>query len=241
MTGTIVNTIAVIAGGLIGLLFKKGIKEHIQKSINQALGLAVIVLGINGVISSMITVSGGVLSSDGTLLLIISLVLGVIAGELLRLDDRLNSFGDKLGHKLNIGNFSEGFITASLIFCVGAMTIVGSLNDGLKGDSSILFIKSALDFIASIVLSATLGVGVLFSGVCVLFYQGALSLLAGFIGPYISSALLNQICMVGYVTVACVGINFLGMAKIKTANFLPGLVVPVLWNMILWIWNTIVK
>ena len=240
MTGTIVNTFAVIIGGLIGLVFKKGIKENIQKSVNQALGLAVIVLGLNGVITSMLTVSQGTLSSDGTLLLIVSLVLGVIAGEMMRIDDRLNSLGDKIGHKMNIGNFSEGFITASLIFCVGAMTIVGALNDGLKGDSSILFVKSALDFIASIVLSATIGVGVIFSALCVLVYQGAISLLAGCIGPYLSGEVLNQICMVGYVSVMCIGINFLGMAKIKTANFLPAMLVPVVWNIMLWVWNLIV-
>lgn len=239
--GTIVNTGAVLAGSLIGLLFKKGIKENLERSVQQALGLATLILGINGVISSMFTVSGGTLSCDGTLLLIVSLTVGVVFGELFRIDDRLNSLGDKIGTKFKVSNFSVGFINATLIFCVGAMTIVGAINDGMLGDPSILYVKSMLDFIAAIVLSATMGVGVVFSALGVLAYQGILTVLAGFIGPNISSALLNQICMVGYVLVMCIGINFLQMAKIKTANFLPALLIPVAWAGMQYIWNCLVR
>ena len=226
MNGTIVNAAAIAAGSLIGLILKKGISKRFEDSVNKALGLSVLLLGLNGVISSMFTAENGILSSSGTLLLIISLVVGVLAGEALKIEDRLNGLGDFLGAKLKQSDFSLGFVNASLIFCVGAMAIIGSVNDGLKGDSSVLYIKSLLDFTSAIILSATMGIGVIFSAVSVLLYQGLLTLSAGFIGPLLSDMLLNQICMVGYVLVMCIGINFLGLTKIKTANFLPALLIP---------------
>ena len=219
MTGTLVNAAAIAAGGCVGLLLKKGVKGSHQDSINKALGVAVLVLGLNGVISSMFTVNAdGTLASSGELLLIISLVLGTLAGEALRIDDRLN------------GLFAQSFVNGALIYCVGAMAIIGALNDGLRGDASVLYIKSLLDGISSVVLGATLGPGVIFAALPVLVYQGAISLLAGALEPFLAGELLGQICGVGYCLVLCIGINFLGMTKIKTANMLPALLVPVLWS-----------
>lgn len=189
MTGTLVNAAAIAAGGCVGLLLKKGVKGSHQDSINKALGVAVLVLGLNGVISSMFTVNAdGTLASSGELLLIISLVPGTLAGEALRIDD------------------------------------------GLRGDASVLYIKSLLDGISSVVLGATLGPGVIFAALPVLVYQGSISLLAGALEPFLAGELLGQICGVGYCLVLCIGINFLGMTKIKTANMLPALLVPVLWS-----------
>ena len=234
MTGTIVNTVAVIAGGLIGLLCRRGLNEKIQQAMTYMLGIATCVIGANGLISTMITAgSDGRLSSSGELLLLVSLAVGTVLGELLRLDDRLSRLGDRIEARLGASNFSKGFISASLLFCVGAMTIIGALNDGLTGDSGVLLIKSALDFIAAIVLASTLGAGVPFAAVTVLVYQGALSLCAGFLAPVLAGELLQEICMVGYAVVLCIGINFFGGVKIKTANLLPSLLVPVVYNLLM--------
>ena len=234
MTGTIVNTVAVIAGGLIGLLANRGLNAKIQQAVTYVLGISTCVIGANGLISTMITVDpSGKLSSSGELLLLVSLAVGTVLGELLRIDDRLSHLGDRIEAKLGASNFSKGFISASLLFCVGAMTIIGALNDGLTGDSSVLFIKSALDFIAAIVLASTLGMGVPFAAGTVLVYQGLLSLCAGVLAPVLVGELLNEICMVGYAVVLCIGINFFGGVKIKTANLLPALLVPVVYNLLL--------
>ena len=180
MTGTLVNAAAIAAGGCVGLLLKKGVKGSHQDSINKALGVAVLVLGLNGVISSMFTVNAdGTLASSGELLLIISLVLGTLAGEALRIDDRLNGLSGLVERRLHLSGFAQSFVNGALIYCVGAMAIIGALNDGLRGDASVLYIKSLLDGISSVVLGATLGPGVIFAALPVLVYQGAISLLPG--------------------------------------------------------------
>ena len=233
MTGTIVNAAAIIAGSAAGLLARKGIPAHLEDSVHKATGLAVIVIGLNGVITNMISVGeGGTLSSSGELLLVFSLVLGVVCGELLRIDDHLNGLAGMVETKFHLTGFAASFVSGTLIYCVGAMAIIGSLNDGLKGDPSVLFVKSTLDGITSIVLAATMGPGVLFSSIPVFLYQGAITLLAGLLEPVLQGVLLSQICAVGFVLVTCIGINFLGIAKIKTANFLPALLVPPIWALI---------
>ena len=172
----------------------------------------------------------GTLASSGELLLIISLVLGTLAGEALRIDDRLNGLSGLVERRLPLSGFAQSFVNGALIYCVGAMAIIGALNDGLRGDASVLYIKSLLDGISSVVLGATLGPGVIFAALPVLVYQGSISLLAGALEPFLAGELLGQICGVGYCLVLCIGINFLGMTKIKTANMLPALLVPVLWS-----------
>jgi hypothetical protein len=232
MLGTIVNTGAIIAGGLIGLLFQKRLNEKLEDAIHKALGLSILILGLNGVISAMFTVQDGKIKSSGELLLIVSLVLGAAAGELLKIEDRLGRASLLVEKKMKLKGFAAGFVSGTLIYCVGAMAIVGAISDGLRGDSSVLLIKSLLDGISSVVLGSTLGIGVVFSSLSVLLYQGSLSLLAGLIGPLLSDTLLDWICMVGYCIVMSIGINFLGMTKIKTANLLPALIVPVLYFLI---------
>lgn len=230
MRGTLINAAAVIAGSLIGLAFKSCIKEELNAAVQKALGLAVLFIGFNGVISNMVTAGAdGMLASSGELLLIFSLVLGVIAGTLLHIEDRLNRIGDALERRFKLTNFSAGIVNATLLFCVGAMAIVGSLNDGLTGDSSILIVKSALDFTAAIMLAAGMGWGVLFSFVPLTIYQGGISLAAGALSGILAGEVLRQVCSVGYVLIFCIGLNFLFPKKIKTADFLPALLVPVLW------------
>lgn len=231
MIGTIVNVVGIILGSMIGLILKKGIPERINEAILKVEGLAIAVIGLNGLLAAMITAdpATGRLSDSGGLLLLISLVLGCLAGELLRIDDRLNAFGLWVERKIKSNGFAKGFVTASLIFSVGAMSIIGPINDGLSGDSSILYIKTMLDGTTAIVLASVLGTGVLFSCVPVLIVQSVPALLARQLAPFISDTLLSLFCMVGYAVVICIGLNFLCNTKIKVANLLPSLIVPVIY------------
>ncbi len=233
MTGTLVNCVAVIIGGLIGLLLKKGIKETYTDSINKALGLAVLIIGINGVIANMFTAENGKLSSSGELLLVVFLVLGTLIGELLKLDERFGKFCKNIEGKFKAKGFASGFINGTVLFCVGAMAIVGSISDGLTGDSSVLFVKSALDFVNAIIFGATLGFGVIFTFIPLLVYQGGISLLAGTLTDILQGELLVQICMVGYAIIMAIGFNFLLEKKFRTLNMVPALLLPVAYHYIL--------
>lgn len=233
MTGTLVNCAAVLAGSAIGLIFKKGIKESYTESINKSLGLAVLIIGINGVISNMFSVENGRISSSGELLLVVFLVIGTFIGELLKLDDRFTKFSNKIDNKFKNGGFSAGFISGTLIFNVGAMAVIGSINDGLSGDSSVLFVKSALDFTTSVILASTLGFGVIFTPITVLVYQGLITLLAGSLSDLLTGDLLGQICTVGYAIIMAIGFNFIFKNKFKTLNMLPAIILPVVYHYIL--------
>lgn len=238
MTGTIVNVAAIAAGSIIGVVAKKAIPQRINDSIIKAEGLGIFIISLNGIIAAMFQADTGTgrLSDNGGLLLLVSLVLGCLAGELLRLDDRINGLGQKLEARFDkkgtTGSFSKAFVSGTLIFPIGAMAIIGALNDGLTGDSSVLYIKSLLDFTTSIVLASGLGIGVLFSAIPVLILQGAVTLLAGLISPYITDQLLNVFCMVGYTAVLAIGFNFITDSKIKVANLLPALAVPIIYHFI---------
>lgn len=233
MTGTLVNCVAVIIGGLIGLLLKKGIKPNYAEGINKSLGIAVLIIGLNGVISNMFTVENGSLRSSGELLLIVFLVIGTLIGEILKLNDRFDSFCKKIDSKFKDGGFASGFINGTILFCVGAMSIIGSLNDGLTGDSSVLFVKSALDFVNAVIFGATLGFGVIFVCVPMLIYQGGISFLAGSLSGILQGELLTQICMVGYAIIVAIGFNFFLEKKFKTLNMVPAILLPVVYHYIL--------
>jgi len=233
MTGTLVNCAAVIAGGAIGLIFKKGIKDSYSESINKSLGIAVLIIGLNGVITNMLSYDNGKLTSSGELLLVIFLVLGTLIGEIFRLDDRFNSLSKKIDGKFKGGGFASGFVNGTLLFCVGAMTIIGSVNDGLLGDSSVLFVKSALDFTAAIIFGATLGFGVIFTCIPMLIYQGGITLLAGTLSDVLVGDVLTQVCSVGYAIIMAIGLNFLLSKKFKTLNMLPAMFLPVIYHYII--------
>ncbi|MDL2273236.1 DUF554 domain-containing protein [Oscillospiraceae bacterium OttesenSCG-928-G22] len=231
MIGTLVNTAAVVLGALIGLLLKKGIPERINNAIIKVEGIAICIIALNGILVSMFTVADGRLKDDGGLLLLISLVLGCVLGEAVRLSDRLDQFGRFIESKFRASNFARGFVNTSLIICIGAMAIIGALNDGLTGDSSVLFMKAAIDFITCIVLAASLGIGVAFAAIPVFLLQGGVALLAKQLAPFLTDPLLNSICMVGYTLVLLIGINFLLDTKIKVANVLPAMAVPVIYHL----------
>lgn len=216
MLGVIVNTITVILGSLIGLLCKKGIPERLSNAVMTGIGLCTIAIGVSGL-----------LDGQNTLVLIVSIVLGVLVGELLDLDGHVNRAVEKVAGKAagagKAAQISQGFITACLLFCIGAMTIVGSLNAGLRGDHEMLLTKSLLDFISSIMLSATLGIGVLFSAAFVLVFQGGIVLLAQFLAPILSDAVIAELTCAGSLMILALGLNIVGITKIKVINFLPAL------------------
>lgn len=229
MSGVVINAVAVFAGCAIGLLFKKGIPDAIEKSINKMLGLGTGIFAINGILTAMITIVDGKLQSDGTIVLLISLVLGVIVGELLKIDDKFERLGRKVEQKFHAKDgLAKGFITSTLLFCVGAVTIMGSIDAGL-GDNELLMVKSVMDFITAIILTSSLGIGVGFSAFSILVIQGAIALSAGLIQPVITDQLINLFCMVGYSVLLCMSLNLMEISKIKTANLLPALVIPILY------------
>lgn len=234
MLGTLVNAAAIVAGGALGLLLKKGLPPRIEESAMKMVGLGVLVVGLNGVLTSMMQINPetGKLSDSGGIILVLSLAIGGVLGELMGLEEKIHAGGMWVEKKLGKEGFAKGFVASSLLFCIGAMAIVGSIADGLQGDPGILFIKSTLDGITSIVMGASLGFGVLFAAVPVLLYQGAITLGAGFLAPVLTGVLLDQICMVGYCIVLVIGSNLMGMTKYKTANMLPAMLVPVLYNSI---------
>lgn len=228
--GTLINAALILLGGTIGLVFKKAVSKEMEYSIHKATGVAVLIIGICGVLSAMLkTKADGSISSSGELILVVSLALGTFIGELLKLEERLNKGCKWIESKFKMSNFATGFITSTMIYCIGAMAIVGAINDGLLGDSSTLITKGIIDGITSVVLAASLGYGVLFSVIPILLYQGGMTLLAGLLENVLVGELLSNICMVGYALVMCIGINFLYNSdkQIKTVNMLPALLVPV--------------
>ena len=234
--GVIVNTAAVVAGGLIGLLLKKGLSERFQDILTKACGISTMFIGAAGTLQGLLRVGeDGSLSTQGTMLLIFSLVLGGFAGEALDIEAWLERVGERLRGAVKSrgdGHFVEGFVSASLIVCVGAMAIVGSIQDGLTGDHSMIFAKSVLDFVIVLVLASTCGVGAVFSAAAIFVYQGALTLLGMAVGNIMPAELIAQLSYVGSSLIFCIGVNLCFGKKIKTGNYLPALLVPVAYELL---------
>ncbi|MBQ8338801.1 MAG: DUF554 domain-containing protein [Oscillospiraceae bacterium] len=233
--GTLINVGAILLGGFIGLFVKKGLNEKLMDSVMKAIGVAVMFVGISGALTGLLKITeGGKIETSGTMLMIISLILGTFVGELLKIEDRLERVGEKLKKAVkakNSGNFVEGFVTTTLIFCVGAMAIVGSLEDGLTGDFSMLAAKSVLDGIMAIIVASTMGIGVLFSAIPVFIYQGAITLLAEFISPVLSPELVLNLSYIGSALIFGIGVNQVFGKKIKTGNMLPALLIPIVYEL----------
>ncbi|GAA0733026.1 DUF554 domain-containing protein [Clostridium oceanicum] len=219
MIAVIINAVAIVIGSTIGLIFKKGISKKYTDAIMVGLGLCTIYIGISGA-----------LKGKNTLILIISMVIGVTIGTWIDIDKKINTFGSWLGSKNKSSSndsisVSEGFITSSLLFCVGAMTIVGSLNAGLSGDNKMLFTKSVLDLISSTMLSVSFGIGVLFSAAFVLLFQGSIVLFAQYLEPFLTNSAIAEINCIGSLMIIALGLNIIGVTKIKVANYLPGIII----------------
>lgn len=231
--GTLINVSAIIAGSLIGLIFGSLLKERVQETLMDACGLGTLFLGIGGTISKMLTISHGSLSTTSSMMMILSLVIGGLIGELINIEAFFERFGAWL--KVKSGNakdpaFTEAFVSASLVVCIGAMAVVGAIQDGISHNPDTLIAKSVLDFIIIIVMTATLGKGCLFSFVSVGLLQGSITLLSSLIAPIMTKTALNNLSLVGSILIFCVGINLLfDQKKIRVANFLPSLIIAVIF------------
>ncbi len=223
LLGTFVNTVAIIAGGTLGLLLKKGLPVRMADTVMKGIGLCVIYIGIDGCLQGI-----------NPLITILSAAIGALIGELLDLDGRINKLGNWLESKVSKhaekeqNTVAKGFVSASLLFCVGAMAIVGSLNSGISGEHEMLYTKSLLDGISSIIFASSLGVGVLFSSVFVLLYQGTIALLAGFIAPFLTETVIAEMTCIGSVLIIGIGLNMLGLTKLKMMNYVPAIFLPIL-------------
>ena len=229
--GTIINTAAVVAGGVLGLLLKNGIAKKYETILMQALGLSTIFIGAGGVLKYMLVMENGSLTTRGTMLLIFSLVIGCLLGQWLDIESKMERLGIRLKAAARIKNdnrFVEGFVTTSLIICVGAMAIVGAMQDGLTGDCSMLVAKSLLDFVLVVILAAAYGIGAAFSAIPIFIYQGAITLIAALFGSIISDVLIGELSFVGNALVFCVGVNLVREKTFRVANMLPALLIPAL-------------
>ncbi len=224
MLGTIVNSITVMVGCLCGLIVKGRLTENISTTIMNGLALCTLYIGISGA-----------LNGGDTLIMIISVAVGALIGEIIDIDKRLNNLGNYLESKFNNKkenniSIAEGFITSSLLFCVGAMTIVGALESGLKGNHDTLFTKSVLDLVSSIIFTSSLGIGVIFSAITVFVYQGLITIGAGFLSGVLSDYVITNMSAVGGLLIIGLAFNMLGITKIKIANLLPAIFLPAIFQ-----------
>ncbi len=233
--GTLINAAAIIVATILGILFKKGLSEKIQKAIMFTLGLGLVALSLGWFVKDFLVFENGAFTTRNDLLIIISLVVGVIIGEWIDIDQKLTDFAYKVEKKYKLPPLAKGFITATLIFCVGAMAITGAIQDGLGLGMTTLVIKSALDFITAMVLASFLGIGVMFSAISVLLYQGSITLLAKYLSDFATPDMISALSMVGSILLIGIGINFMEIKKVKVANLLPALLVPIIYYAILMI------
>lgn len=226
--GTILNVAAIVFGGLLGSLCGKLLKPAHQDALSKACGICVLFIGIGGALEGMLTVSQGKISSGGGLLIIASLAMGALIGELLNIEGGFETFGawlrDKTGNAKD-SRFIDGFVTASLTVCIGAMAIVGAIEDGLTGDCSILATKAVLDLIIILVMTSSMGKGCIFSAIPVGLLQGSITAFALLMKPLITPGALGNLSMVGNILIFCVGINLIWGKKIRVANLLPAILI----------------
>lgn len=228
--GTIINTIAIVLGGVTGGVFGKYISKDIQTTLGKACGISVLFIGTAGAMEGMLQIEGDFITSGKSMVVVISIVLGAFIGELINIEGLFERFGEWLKFKTGNGedsSFIEAFVTASLTVCIGAMAIVGSIQDGILGDYSILATKAVLDFIIIMVMTCSLGKGCIFSAIPVAVFEGGMTLLSRSIKPVMTEAALFNISFIGSILIFCVGLNLVWGKKIRVANFLPAIVVAV--------------
>lgn len=233
--GTLVNVLAVIVGAAIGMLFKRGLKERFQSIMMQACGLATMFIGLSGAFEMIFSVEDGRLKAGSTMLIVVSLILGGLLGELINIERLLDGLGEKLKGLVKAkgdNKFVEGFVTSSLVICVGAMAICGPLEEGLTGNSQTLFIKAILDLVIIVVFASVYGIGAGFSAIPLGVYQGLITLCAAFIAPYLSDTLISYLSGIGSVLIFAVGLNLIFPKKIRVGNLLPTLIIPIIYEAI---------
>lgn len=229
--GTVINIAAIIAGGLIGLIFRKVISSGYQETLTQAAGVCVLFVGIGGAIQEMMTVSGNSLESGGTMMIVASFAIGSLIGEWINLELRMEQFGNWL--KVKTGNsreklFVDAFVIASLTVCIGAMAVVGAIQDGISADPSTLILKAVLDMIIICVMAASMGKGCIFAAIPVGIFQGTITVLARAVQPLMTERALSNLSLTGSMLIFCVGVNLIWGKKLKVANMLPAIVIAVI-------------
>lgn len=228
--GTLINVGAIIAGGMIGLLCGKLISSRFQETLTSATGVCVLFVGIGGAVQEMMTVSGGKLAGGGTMMIIVSFAAGSLIGEWINLEKRIAQFGEWLKQKTGNSRekmFVDGFVTSSLTVCIGAMAVVGAIQDGISGDHSTLVLKAVLDMLIICVMTASMGKGCIFSAIPVGIFQGVITLLARLIQPLMTEQALSNLSLTGSMLIFCVGVNLIWENKLKVANMLPAIVIAV--------------
>lgn len=225
--GTIINTLAILVGGIFGMAFGRFFKENTQDTLCKTCGVCTLFLGVSGALEGMLTVEGTGVVSGNAMLIIGCMALGSLVGELIDLEGAFERFGEWL--KIKTGNardkgFVDAFVTASLTVCIGAMAIVGSIQDGIMGDYSILAAKAVLDLIIIMVMTCSMGKGCIFSAIPVAIFQGSITALAGLIRPLMTEAALGNLSMIGSILIFCVGVNLVWGKKLRVANMLPAVV-----------------
>ena len=229
--GTLINGLAVVAGGLLGLVFRRGLPQRFQNTLMQALGLSSIFIGISGSLEKMLQIQNGFVCVQGTLLAVLSLAAGALLGEWINLERRFEQLGLWLKKKTGSekdSRFMQGFLTASLTICIGAMAIVGALQDGLSADPSLLITKAVLDCLIIMIFTSAFGKGAVFSVIPLVFFQGSITILAQFFAPLLTTQMLDNLSMIGSMLIFCVGINLMFNTKIRVANLLPALLIAIL-------------
>ena len=233
--GTLINAACVLLGGALGFLFGKALKQRYQDIMVAGCGLSTIFIGASGALKYMLVIADGALATSGEMMLVISMCLGGLAGEVLNIEHHIERFGEWLrlqSHSERDPRFIEGFTSASFTLCIGAMAIIGPMNDALYHDYTLLVTKGILDAIIVMALTSSLGKGAVFSVIPLVLWQGLMTLLATLIGPLMTEAELANLSLVGSVLIFCVGINLVFGKKVKVANFLPALVIAVVWAML---------
>lgn len=231
--GTLINMTAIIAGGLLGLFFGSFLKERYRDSLIKANGAAVLFVGISGTLQKMIRISDGVVEMDGAMMMVASLAAGVVIGEFINIEDRLEQFGEWLKQKSGSSSdaeFVNGFVTASLTVCIGAMAIVGAIQDGMTGDYTTLAVKAILDFLIIMVMTASMGKGCIFSAIPVGILQGGVTLLAIAFSSGMPQSAVDALSLVGNVLIFCVGVNLIWPKTFRVANMLPAVLIAVIWS-----------
>ena len=231
--GTIINVLCILGGGTAGYLAGNRQKEPMRETLMDVTGVGVLMLGAGGAMAQMLTISGGRLTSSGTIMMVVSLAVGAVIGELLQIEERVVRFGEWLKKKSSSSGdhaFVTGFVTASCTVCIGAMAVMGAIQDGISGDYSVLAAKGVIDAIIICVMAAAQGKGCIFSAIPVGLLQGSITLIACFLGDFLPAASLDHLSLVGSVLIFCIGLNLIRDKQIRVANALPAVVVAMLWG-----------
>lgn len=233
--GTIINVVCILLGGSVGMLAGNRMRKNVQETLMTITGVGIAVMGLGGALAQMLTIEDGKLTTGGTIMMVLSLGIGAVIGEVLQIEEKVVRFGEWLkvkSHSTGDNSFVSGFVTASCTVCIGAMAVIGSVQDGISGDASVLTAKGIIDAIIICVMAASQGKGCIFSAIPVGIVQGLMTLAAFFLGDFLPQASLDDLSLVGSVLILCVGLNLMREKQIRVANVLPAIVVAIIWGMV---------